>query len=146
MESSTPAGTRAAAAKVALITGASRGLGRVLATFLAKQGFVLVITARTETELADAAKELTPYGSPVTSIPGDVKDAKHRGRLVAAAGRWGRIDVLVNNASDLGTSPLPAIIDVPREDLLRVFDANVLAPLALVQEAMPLLARSGGLV
>ncbi len=137
---------QAAPAKVALITGASRGLGRVLAGFLAKQGFALVITARGEAELESAVKELRPYGSPLVAIGGDVTDADHRRRLVQAAEAWGRTDVLVNNASELGESPLPPLVQAKRADLLRVYDVNVLAPLALVHDALPLLARSHGLV
>src|SRR5436309_2277619 len=132
--------------KVALITGASRGLGRVLAGFLAKQGFALVITARGEAELRAATEGLRAYTPNVESIAGDVTDAGHRARLIGAAGEWGRIDVLINNASELGESPLPPLVQAKRLDFLRVYDVNVLAPLALVREALPLLARARGLV
>ena len=132
--------------KVALITGASRGLGRVLAAFLAKQGFALVVTARSAAELSAAAEEIHGEGSTTVSIPGDVSDRSHRHRLIRAAEEVGRIDVLVNNASELGESPLPPLALAKRDDLLRVFDVNVLAPLALVQEALPLLIRAQGLV
>src|SRR5205809_1793887 len=123
--------------KVALITGASRGLGRVLAGFLAKQGFALVITARGEAELRAATEGLRAYTPDVESIAGDVTDAGHRARLIGAAGEWGRIDVLINNASELGESPLPPLVQATRPNLLRVYDVNVLAPLALVREALP---------
>ncbi len=147
----TPSITRTARAKsppvrVALITGASRGLGRVLAGFLAKQGTALVIDARGEAELREAADELRAFNPAVVAIRGDVRDARHRARLLKAAGDWGRIDILVNNASDLGETPLPPLVEADRDRFLRVLDTNVLAPLALVREALPLLTRAHGLV
>ncbi len=135
-----------APAKVALVTGASRGLGRVLAGFLAKQGFALVVTARGSAELGVAGDEFRADAPGVASLSGDVSDSGHRHRLLQAAQEWGRIDVLVNNASELGETPLPPLVDVARDGLLRVFDVNVLAPLALVREALPLLVRACGLV
>ncbi len=131
--------------KVALITGASRGLGRVLAGFLARQGYGLVITARGNAELAAAADGLRAEGA-VVAIAGDVTDSAHRRRLLDAAREWGRIDLLVNNASELGDTPLSPLEKASRESLLRVLDVNALAPLALVQEALPLLTRARGLV
>ncbi len=132
--------------KVALITGASRGLGRVLAGFLAKQGYALIVIARNEADLQAAAKEFEAAGVPVVSIPGDVSVPSDRLRLLEAAKRYGRIDVLVNNASDLGDTPLPPLENASRDTFLRVFDVNTLAPLALVREALPLLIRAPGLV
>src|SRR5688572_32420556 len=132
--------------KVALITGASRGLGKVLAAFLAGQGYGLVVTARGKAGLAGAVDEVRGNGSAIVSIPGDVSDAGHRARLLRAVEEWGRLDLLVNNASDLGGSPLPPLVRAKREDLLRVYEVNTLAPLALVQEALPLLLESRGLV
>ena len=148
MKSRSPADARhgVSPAKVALITGGSRGLGRVLADFLARQGYGLIITARGDAELRATAKELQSSGSPIVAMKGDVSDAGHRSRVLRAASEWGRIDVLVNNASELGESPLPALAEAKRASLQRVFDVNVLAPLALVQEALPLLIRSHGLV
>jgi len=137
---------KAPPAKVAVITGASRGLGRVLAGFLAKQGTALVIDARGGAELQSAADDLRAFTPAVVAVRGDVRDARHRARLLKAAGEWGRIDVLVNNASDLGESPLPPLVEADRDRFLQVFDVNVLAPLALVREALPLLTRSHGLV
>src|SRR5256714_2734738 len=92
--------------KVAIITGASRGLGRVLAGFLAKQGYALIVMARNETGLQAAAKEFAASGVPVVSVPGDVSVPSDRLGLLEAANRYGRIDLLVNNASDLGDTPL----------------------------------------
>ena len=123
--------------KVALITGASRGLGRVLAGFLAKQGYALIVMARNESDLQAAANEFAAAGVPVVSIPGDVSVPGDRLRLLEAGKRYGRIDLLVNNASDLGDTPLPSLENASRDTFLRVFDVNTLAPLALVREALP---------
>src|SRR2546425_5861787 len=132
--------------KVALITGASRGLGRLLAGFLAKQGYAMTVRARSETGLQTAAKRSGAAGVPVVSIPGGVSEPSDRPRLLEAAKRYGRIDLLANNASGLGDTPLPPLENASRDTFLRVFDVNTLAPLALVREALPLLTRARGLV
>lgn len=132
--------------QVAMITGASRGLGRTLAHFLAAQGADLVLTARGERALEDTAQELVAYGSRIAPIPGDVADAGHRQRLVEAAAGLGGLDLLVNNASSLGLSPLPALADYPLDAIKEVLAVNVLAPLGLVQAALPLLRARRGLV
>jgi len=132
--------------KVAVVTGASRGLGRALARSLAQQRYRLILTARGEEALNTAAAEFRGDEPAVVAIGGDVTDPAHRRRIVEAANEWGRIDLLVNNASELGTSPLPPLAKTSHENLLRVLDVNVLAPLALIQEALPLLGSSQGLV
>jgi NAD(P)-dependent dehydrogenase (short-subunit alcohol dehydrogenase family) len=132
--------------RVAVITGASRGLGRVLAGFLAKQGYALIVTAREEAALRAAAEEFASAAAGVISIAGDVREEGHRRRLVDAANRSGRMDLLVNNASDLGDTPLPPLEKASRESFRRVLEVNTLAPLSLVQEALPLLIRSRGFV
>ena len=132
---------------VALITGASRGLGRALARSLAADGWHLVIDARGTAALEEAAAELRAAGAAsVDAVPGDVADAGHRRRLVAAAERRGRLDALVNNASVLGPSPQPALAAYPLDVLRSVYEVNTVAPLALTQAALPLLERSGGRV
>ena len=93
--------------RTALITGASRGLGAELAAFLAAQDYDLVLTARGADELAVTARALSTPGCRVIAIAGDVADAEHRRQLIAAAEVLGGLDLLVNNASDLGPSPLP---------------------------------------
>ncbi len=131
-------------AKVALITGSSRGLGFTLADFLAAQGYTLILDARNETALETAAQQLRRYGHPVHALPGDVTDAAHRRALAEVAARQGRLDLLVNNASDLGASPLPELTRYPLERLRELFGTNVFAPLGLVQETIaPLRARRG---
>jgi NAD(P)-dependent dehydrogenase (short-subunit alcohol dehydrogenase family) len=124
---------------VALITGASRGLGRALAQGLADRGWSLVIDGRGEAALAAVAKGLGSRTA-VVAVPGDVKDPDHRAALVAAASGLGGLDVLVNNAGILGPSPQPELADYPLDVLVDVFAANVVAPLGLIQAALPLLA------
>lgn len=128
---------------VALITGASRGLGRAAARALAARGWSLVTDARRADDLTRAMAGLTD----VAAVPGDVTDPDHRARLAAAAGRAGRLDLLVNNASRLGPSPQPALRGYPLGELSRVYETNVFAPLALIQLlAGPLTAASGVIV
>jgi NAD(P)-dependent dehydrogenase (short-subunit alcohol dehydrogenase family) len=118
----------------ALITGASRGLGLALARALAERGWRLVIDARGAAALEDARRELAQL-TDVTALAGDVADEWHRAALVDAA--KGRIDALVNNASVLGLSPQPALADHPLAVLEHVVRVNALAPLALIQAALP---------
>ena len=118
--------------KTALITGASRGLGLALARRLAAEGWTLIIDARSAEDLEAARVELADL-THVVAIPGDVTDDEHRRSLAGAARELGDLDVLVNNASILGPSPQPALLDYPLETLEEVYHVNALAPLALVQ-------------
>src|ERR1700716_1592640 len=133
---------------VAVITGGSRGLGRALARQLASRGWSLVIDGLDESRLAAAAADLrAEHGATVVAIAGDVTDAAHREALVGAAVDLGGVDLLVNNASELGPSPLPPLAELPVDAFARVLDVNVVAPLALVQRALPsLLARHGRVI
>jgi NAD(P)-dependent dehydrogenase (short-subunit alcohol dehydrogenase family) len=130
----------------ALITGASRGLGRALAAGLAREGFALIIDARDAAALDAAATEIRAAGGNVTAISGDVTDAAHRAALLRAAQTAGRLDLLVNNAGTLGASPLPALADYPTDELRAAFEVNVIAPVALTQQLLPLLRTRGGAV
>ncbi len=132
--------------RVALITGASRGLGYTLAEFLARQRWTLILTARDEPALREAADRLRETRAAITVVPGDVSDAAHRRELANVATRHGRLDLLVNNASELGPSPLPPLVGHPLPALRRVFEVNVIAPLALVGDCLPILKASRGLV
>ncbi len=132
--------------KVALITGASRGLGQLLASFLAAQNFDLILTARGETALIAAASDLQRFSGKITVLAGDVSDGAHQQRLAAAVAQHGRLDLLINNASILGPSPLPPLATYPLEALEHVFAVNVLAPLGLVQQLLPWLKQTQGTV
>jgi NAD(P)-dependent dehydrogenase (short-subunit alcohol dehydrogenase family) len=123
-----------------VVTGASRGLGLALARALAERGWRLIVDARDAAALAAATAELEG----VVAVAGDVCDPDHRLRLLAAAGE--QLDLLVNNASLLGPSPPPALADYPLAELARVYEANVFAPLALVQLALPRLAAGAAIL
>ena len=124
----------------AIITGASRGLGLALGRALVAHGWRLVVDARGGDALAAAWADAPR----VVRIPGDVADHDHLRKLVDAAGD--AIDLVVNNASLLGPSPQPALAAYPLAELERVYRVNVLAPLALVQLALPRLADGGRIV
>jgi NAD(P)-dependent dehydrogenase (short-subunit alcohol dehydrogenase family) len=128
---------------VAVVTGASRGLGLALARALAARGWRLVIDARGAAHLEEARRELEA-ATQVAALPGDVADPGHRLALVEAAGS--DIDLLVNNASALGPSPQPGLGEYPLPELERVYRVNVFAPLALVQLALPRLAADARIV
>ncbi|HET6688204.1 MAG TPA: SDR family oxidoreductase [Rubrobacter sp.] len=118
--------------RTAIITGASRGLGLALARTLAEHGWTLIIDARTEEALENARAELS-RSTRVIAIPGDVTDPEHREDLAEAAREAGGVDALVNNASILGPSPQPELLDYPLDVLEQVYHSNVISPLALIQ-------------
>ena len=128
---------------VALITGASRGLGRALARTLAARNWALVLDARGAPDLDTVARELSGW-TRVVALAGDVADPQHRAALAAAAVGLGTVDLLVNNASVLGPSPQPALADYPLDEFSRVYDVNVVAPLGLTQLLLPALTEAGG--
>jgi NAD(P)-dependent dehydrogenase (short-subunit alcohol dehydrogenase family) len=125
---------------IAIVTGASQGLGLALTRALVERGWRIVVDARDQERL----RREWGYPPHDVVIAGDVSDAAHREALVEAAGP--SIDLVVNNASTLGPSPLPALADYPLEELRRVYEVNVLAPLALVQVALPRLAPRAAVV
>ena len=118
--------------RTALITGASRGLGLALARGLAEDGWTLIIDARGEEGLETVRAELAEF-TEVKAIAGNVMDPEHRRELAGAARESGGIDALVNNASVLGPSPQPSLLDYPLGILEQVYRTNVFAPLALIQ-------------
>jgi NAD(P)-dependent dehydrogenase (short-subunit alcohol dehydrogenase family) len=119
--------------KTALITGASQGLGRALARLFAQRGYRLVLNARREEPLRELARELG-----ATYLAGDVSEIAEE-----LAARAGRVDVLINNASELGPLPMPRLEDYPWEELLRVFKVNAVAPLHLAQLVLPQMKERG---
>ena len=131
----------------ALITGASRGLGRELARLLAHRGTRLVITARNPDALEQAADELRTL-TDVLAIPGDVAEPSHARRLVTEGLDWfGDLDILINNASTIGPSPMPRLADYPLAEMERVYRVNVFAPLYVTQLVLPSMrARGSGLI
>ena len=131
---------------MAIITGASMGFGRAFAEELASDDWDLVIDARHQEPLEGAAAALRKHGGTVVAVVGDVTDPEHRRALIEAATSLGSLRLLVNNASTLGASPLPRLADHPLDTLTDVYATNVVAPLALVQLALPALTETGGTV
>jgi NAD(P)-dependent dehydrogenase (short-subunit alcohol dehydrogenase family) len=130
---------------VAIVTGASRGLGEALATGLARAGWSLVVDGRDASTLDAAAEGVRVQAAPgvsVVALVGDITDPDHRHALTIAAFELGGLDLVVNNAGTLGTSPLPSLADYPLGDLRVAFEVNVVAPLGLLQDALPLLLDS----
>jgi NAD(P)-dependent dehydrogenase (short-subunit alcohol dehydrogenase family) len=127
----------------AIVTGASRGLGLALARALAERGWRLAIDARGAAALEAAREELAGL-TEVAAVAGDVADERHRRDLVAAAGD--EIDLVVNNASLLGPSPLPALAELPPAAFEDVLRANVVGPLGLLQLALPRMPEGGRIV
>jgi len=140
-----PGRDSARAGRVAVVTGASRGLGRALARALAEDGYRLVVDAR-DGEALRAAMSGLPAGAVVTALAGDITDPAHRADLRRAADTLGGPDLLINNAGTLGPSPLPAISGFPLDELRTAFEVNVIAPVALTQALLPGLRERGGAV
>jgi NAD(P)-dependent dehydrogenase (short-subunit alcohol dehydrogenase family) len=124
---------------VAVITGGSAGLGRALAHALAAEGWRVIVDGRDPDRLVAAVDH-----PQVLPVPGDVTDEWHRGALVAAVEREGRLDLLVHNASTLGPTPLPPLRDLTVSDHEEVWRTNVGAPLALTADLLPILVASRG--
>jgi NAD(P)-dependent dehydrogenase (short-subunit alcohol dehydrogenase family) len=132
------------ARRVAIVTGASRGLGKVIAEVLAERWYDLVIGARDSAALREAAGALATHGSRIVAVEGDVTDGVVRGRMVDAARGLGGLNLLINNASELG--PMGPLLTLDVQRFGHVFPVNTGAPIALIQLAFPLLAARRGLI
>ncbi len=128
--------------KVAVITGASQGLGFALAGELDRHGWTLVLDARDAARLAESVEGLA-HAHP---IAGDVTDAGHRAALATRAAELGGASLLVNNASTLGASPQPTIAELTPEVLEDVVRTNLQAPVELVRVLLPQLRATGGTI
>jgi NAD(P)-dependent dehydrogenase (short-subunit alcohol dehydrogenase family) len=133
--------------RTALITGGSRGLGLALARHLAADGWNLVVDGRDADALERARREVDAAGSgTVIALPGDIADPVHVAALVNAAAGQGGFELLVNNAGTLGPSPLPHVAWLRTGDLERILRTNVVAPLRLIQAALPHLRAARGAI
>jgi NAD(P)-dependent dehydrogenase (short-subunit alcohol dehydrogenase family) len=130
---------------VAVVTGGSQGLGLALAEALVDAGWAVVVDARRRDRLDAAVAQLSARGT-VIGVPGDVADPAHRRAVADAAADLGPVRLLVNNASTLGASPLPSLAEISADQLHRIFDVNVVAPIALVQELGDQLAADATVV
>jgi NAD(P)-dependent dehydrogenase (short-subunit alcohol dehydrogenase family) len=136
------------AGKVALITGSSRGLGRAMTLAFAREGADLVVCARGETELKQVAEEARELGANVLTVVADMGVTRDVERLVVLAlERFERIDILVNNASELGPTPLPYLIDYPPHLFSDVVKVNLMAPFRLIWSLLGgMLQRGEGVI
>ena len=131
--------------KHAIITGASQGLGRAIASLLARRRYALTLNARREEKLNEVARELSRFTA-VQAVPGDVSEIAED-IAQRAFGRFGDVDILINNASELGPLPMPRLEDYPWDELLHVFRVNVVAPVHLAQLVLPRMkARGSGVI
>ena len=131
--------------KVALVTGASQGLGRALALAYAKEGASLVVNSRSEEGIRPVAEEVEGLGAEVLAVAADVSRGEDARRLVdKAVGRFGGVDVLVNNAGLLG--PRVAIEEYPEEEWRRVIDANLTGPYLVTKAAIPHLREGASII
>lgn len=128
---------------VAIVTGASRGLGLALTAALANQSWQVVVDGRDANRLKEAVGSVA---GDVIPVPGDITDADHRAALLAEVEGLGGLDLLVNNAGILGPSPQPSLAAYPIDVLRVVYDVNVIAPLALAQLTLPLLRKRFGAI
>lgn len=129
-----------------VVTGASRGLGEVIARLLAGEGYDLILVARDATALDRVRRSLGDRAEDIRALPGDVTDTRLRADLVGEVSRAGGLDLLVNNAATLGPTPLPMLLDLDPAALEAIYRVNVVGPIALVRDLRPALRARRGLV
>lgn len=128
--------------RIALVTGAGRGIGRAVALLLGEQGATVVATARTASEVEQVAADIEAAGGRARAIPGDITDEAFVGTLFAGVqSEFGRLDALVNNA---GIAPFGRIEDMPVDDLRAALQVNVVGPFMCMQRAVRIMQVSGG--
>ncbi|MCH1626043.1 SDR family NAD(P)-dependent oxidoreductase [Fredinandcohnia quinoae] len=132
--------------KVVMITGASKGLGRALALAFAKKGAKLAICSRSSESIVKVMEEAKEFGGEVLAVTADISNSRDVERFVALAeSTFGHIDVLINNASILGPSPMPYLLDYPEEDFAEVLKVNVLGQFFVTRRVIPgMLERNDG--
>lgn len=132
--------------KVVMITGASKGLGRALTLAFAKKGARLAICARKEESLIRVKEEAKVLGAEVLAVTADISKPRDVERFVSTAEKaFGHIDVLINNASILGPSPMPLLLDYPEEEFAEVLQVNVVSPFYVTRRVIPgMLERNEG--
>ncbi|WP_338083518.1 SDR family oxidoreductase [Fictibacillus nanhaiensis] len=128
--------------KVVMITGASKGLGKALSLYFAKEGFNLAICARNETAIEEVQKEAEQLGADVLALSADMSKTKDVERFVALTEEYyGKIDVLINNASILGPSPMPFLLDYPEQDFEEVLRVNTIGPFLVTRRVLPVMLQ-----
>lgn len=125
-----------------MITGASKGLGKALTQYFAKEGYNLAICARNESAIEDVKKEAEQLGADVLAVSADMSRAKDVERFVALTEEYfGKIDVLINNASILGPSPMPYLLDYPEQDFEEVLRVNTIGPFLVTRRVLPIMLQ-----
>lgn len=132
--------------KVVMITGASKGLGRALTLAFAKEGARLAICSRSEEKLLKVKVEAQKFGAEVLAVTADISKSRDVERFIAITeATYGHIDVLINNASVLGPSPMPLLLDYPEEDFAEVLRINAVSPFLVTRRVIPgMLERNEG--
>jgi NAD(P)-dependent dehydrogenase (short-subunit alcohol dehydrogenase family) len=128
--------------QVVVITGASKGLGKAIALKFAKEGVNLALCARNEEKLREVKAEAEALGASVLAVVADVSQSKDMERFVAMTEKtYGTIDVLINNASILGPSPMPLLLDYPEADFEEVLRVNTLSPFLITRRVLPIMLQ-----
>ena len=132
--------------RVAIVTGGSKGFGRALTAGLLREGWAVVTDARHADELDASAHQLAAEGGRLVALAGDITDPAHQAALLDAVAGLGPLELIVNSAGGLGPSPLPSLAEYPTASLDELFHINVVAPLQLLQRALPQLRANHGTV